>query len=245
LVAENKINNWNEAKETFLKRQVDQQVNTEAISLRKQLPYESATDFIYQKEALYGQIKPPLNEEFIVRETIRSLKNEIKDRVTTATITEPIKTIDDLVVIASAIETSLNALIGVQLNPKVRRTLKEVEFEDDGKIQRRNSKEEDEELDPGFQSMIKSEFRKMNKDLQKWQFSQEQHCINTLNPISEKGNQKRDVICYNCGKIGHISRHCFQPQMVICYNCRGDGHISRECPHPRRPRRNESPITQE
>lgn len=38
---------------------------------------------------------------------------------------------------------------------------------------------------------------------------------------------KSEVICYNCGKRGHMSSECFAKQK--CYNCQGFGHIASDC----------------
>ncbi|XP_041472249.1 uncharacterized protein LOC121421569 [Lytechinus variegatus] len=39
---------------------------------------------------------------------------------------------------------------------------------------------------------------------------------------------QNEVVCYNCGKKGHIRPRCTEP--TLCYNCKGRGHVSKNCP---------------
>ena len=43
--------------------------------------------------------------------------------------------------------------------------------------------------------------------------------------------------CFNCGKKGHMSSECTQPQgSTACFICGGEGHLSRDCPEaPEKP----------
>ncbi|XP_071699158.1 uncharacterized protein [Rutidosis leptorrhynchoides] len=38
--------------------------------------------------------------------------------------------------------------------------------------------------------------------------------------------------CYNCGKMGHISRNCPNPtpKAIVCYKCHDEGHVRADCP---------------
>ena len=43
-----------------------------------------------------------------------------------------------------------------------------------------------------------------------------------------------DVICYNCGKPGHVARICFSKKQIVsdgikCFRCGKSGHIARFC----------------
>ncbi|CBL43440.1 CCHC-type domain-containing protein [Caenorhabditis elegans] len=37
-------------------------------------------------------------------------------------------------------------------------------------------------------------------------------------------------ICYNCHKLGHMSRDCPEEQPKACFKCGFRGHYYRECP---------------
>ena len=46
---------------------------------------------------------------------------------------------------------------------------------------------------------------------------------------SSKSNEQ--TRCFNCGKTGHVSAECSQPQgSTACFHCGKEGHLSRACP---------------
>lgn len=48
----------------------------------------------------------------------------------------------------------------------------------------------------------------------------------------EMSNGRQGVICYNCGKRGHIARKCRAPNKnagITCYSCGEKGHTSKQC----------------
>ena len=40
------------------------------------------------------------------------------------------------------------------------------------------------------------------------------------------------IICFKCGKLGHISSNCVDKDMT-CFNCKQKGHIQRDHPYPK------------
>lgn len=64
-----------------------------------------------------------------------------------------------------------------------------------------------------------------------------------VNDLQITRGQRKDVTCYHCGKVGHISRECYARQregrnkhrnnsQLTCYRCGGRGHKSTECATP-------------
>lgn len=46
---------------------------------------------------------------------------------------------------------------------------------------------------------------------------------NRLMPTAKK------VRCFNCHRLGHISRQCALPPVTLCYNCKQVGHKATNC----------------
>nr|QCS35651.1 gag protein [Human immunodeficiency virus 1] len=44
-----------------------------------------------------------------------------------------------------------------------------------------------------------------------------------------KGQQKRNIKCFNCGKEGHLARNCRAPRKKGCWKCGKEGHQMKDC----------------
>nr|ACI05403.1 gag protein [Human immunodeficiency virus 1] len=47
--------------------------------------------------------------------------------------------------------------------------------------------------------------------------------------MMQKSNQRRIVKCFNCGKVGHIAKHCRAPRKKGCWKCGREGHQMKDC----------------
>ncbi|KAK8798376.1 hypothetical protein WA588_003458 [Blastocystis sp. NMH] len=67
-------------------------------------------------------------------------------------------------------------------------------------------------------------------------------------------SRSRTMVCYNCGKVGHMAKDCrlpprkeshakrenetekesstTTPHRIICHNCHKEGHLMKDCPEP-------------
>ena len=56
---------------------------------------------------------------------------------------------------------------------------------------------------------------------------------NKPNATRWRRRNKRPIICYKCGRPGHIAKDCEQEESkpIQCFSCRGYGHVSHDCPN--------------
>nr|AKT77101.1 gag protein [Human immunodeficiency virus 1]AKT77134.1 gag protein [Human immunodeficiency virus 1] len=55
---------------------------------------------------------------------------------------------------------------------------------------------------------------------------------NNINIMMQGNNfkgSKRTVKCFNCGKVGHIAKHCRAPRKKGCWKCGKEGHQMKDC----------------
>ena len=50
----------------------------------------------------------------------------------------------------------------------------------------------------------------------------------------QKSDEKRPLVCYNCGESGHTNRYCRKP-LKKCFTCGKEGHVHSYCPQNRSP----------
>ena len=59
--------------------------------------------------------------------------------------------------------------------------------------------------------------------------------------LSLRANKEKSIICFRCGKVGHLARQCRHVKKTLrgvvgdvkCYQCKQTGHMRRQCPQIR------------
>ena len=59
--------------------------------------------------------------------------------------------------------------------------------------------------------------------------------------LSLRANKQKSIICFGCGKVGHLARQCRHVKKTLrgivgdvkCYQCKQTGHMRRQCPQIR------------
>ena len=257
LTSTRKIYDWDSAKRVFLYRQSDPRslINAEAIYQRKQGSEEKVADYIIKKETLFCKIRPSLPEEFIVSQIAQGLKPEIYDKLMTASLETPIKTVDDLLNKGTSIEKLINSIAN-RTDSKGKRPVKHVEFENDGLASRPRSpvSQESDKFDPTIKNIIRNEMRDLKRSLNEWHMRQERFIRNQNRPNPgrftpnrfqnsfpnrfrepNRDNPQREeqTTPKSTPNDTNVTRNT--EGKVLCYNCNKYGHFSRECPSPRKP----------
>ncbi|XP_071702898.1 uncharacterized protein [Rutidosis leptorrhynchoides] len=85
----------------------------------------------------------------------------------------------------------------------------------------------EEHLPRGTETPQKCKFEAMSSPSKKTKTVAE-----SVGSVRKGGSVSSPQRCYNCGKMGHISRNCPNPtpKAIVCYKCHDEGHVRADCP---------------
>lgn len=88
---------------------------------------------------------------------------------------------------------------------------------------------QDEEINQTDQDNMEEDINHDNNDISDYHEGKYQDLKNT-NMRYFNFSQNITIKCFNCGKIGHMSRSCPHDQIIVCLRCNRIGHDDRVCP---------------
>ena len=56
----------------------------------------------------------------------------------------------------------------------------------------------------------------------------DQNAVHVIEGDKSRSNRVSQVVCYNCGKLGHFVSTCSKPK--VCFVCFCQDHIAEKCP---------------